>query len=63
MTTQISKTKIIYLSNKKINGLGGVADYQSCIKFFKNCTDQATAQYAAEQVACVATAELGHYLV
>ena len=58
VTKQISKSKIIYLSNKKINGLGGVADYQSCIEFFKNCTDQATAQYAAEQVVCVATGEL-----
>jgi hypothetical protein len=35
VTKQISKSKINYLSSKKINGLGGAADFQSCIEFLR----------------------------
>ena len=58
VSNQISNSKNIYLSNKRVNNMGGDAGAPNCLEYFKNCTDQATAQYAAEQVACVATGEL-----
>ena len=57
--SQINKSKMLFLNNKKSNALGGSTDLQSCIEYFKNCSDQANATYAAEQVVCVSAAELG----
>jgi len=59
VTKQVSQSKIIFLSNKKINGLGGDAAAPNCLEYFKDCRDQASAQYAAEQVACVYAGQLG----
>ena len=50
-SNQISNSKIINLSNKKYVSLD--YDYSSCIDNYRNCIDQATANFAVEQVGCV----------
>ena len=59
VTKQVSQSRIMFMSNKKINGLGGDAAAPNCLEYFKDCRDQASAQYAAEQVACVYAGQLG----